>query len=179
MNTLFVVTGPSGSGKTTIMRRIMDNELISFTTRPPRKREVDGRDYIFITKEEFDELLKNNRLIEYTCYVGNGHYYGLTIEEFERKIKKEDAFFISDFNGMLQVKNFYPNVKTIFIYSSKKDVVLNMRNRGDSEDTIKKRLASYEEEVKNKHHYDYIIYNERGRMDMTIKLIEKIVKGEI
>jgi guanylate kinase len=177
MNKLFVVSGASGSGKTTIMRSLMSNEIVSFTTRQMRQGEVDGRDYIFITKEDFEQRLNNEGLIEHTYYGGNS--YGITKEEFEKKIALGDAFFIADFNGMKQIKNYYPNCTTIFIYCEKDSIEKNMRSRGDSEDQIQKRLSTYESEIENMHYYDYVVTNEYGDIDKAIEDIREIITGGI
>ena len=175
MNKLFIVSGPSGSGKTTIMRSLMNNEIISFTTRPKRRNEVDGKDYIFITKEQFHKLLNSNGLIEHTEYGGN--YYGVTKEEFENKLNKGDAFFIADYNGMKQVKQIYPYCETIFIYVKKEDAERNMRERGDSEEFIQKRLSTYEDEIDNLIYYDHVVVNNYNELEETIEKVRLIIQG--
>lgn len=176
-NKLFLISGASGVGKTTIMRRVMTNEVISFTTRKKRIGEVDGKDYIFLTKEEYINLLNNNQLIESVEYSGN--YYGITKEELENKLNKDHAFCIVDFNGMKQLKEIYPNCTTIFIYTSIEEAMKQMSIRGDSMDSITKRISTYNEEMANRIYYDYVIKNSFGKLDKVVEVIKKIVELEV
>jgi guanylate kinase len=177
MNKLFLVSGHSGGGKTTIMRKLMDNEIISFTTRPKRPYEVDGKDYIFITKEQYNDMLKKGELAEWTEYGGN--YYGLTKQEIDSKLAKDHAYCIVDVNGMQQLKELYPNAITIFIYTSKENAEKQMRQRGESESTIQIRLNTYEKEILNRHLYDYVVRNNHGRLENTIEIVRNIILSEI
>jgi guanylate kinase len=174
MNTLFAVTAPSGSGKTSIMRSVMENEVISFTTRAMRQGEIDGKDYLFITGLKFNELKTKGELIEETLYDGN--YYGLTAEEVGSKLRKGNAFAIVDFNGMKQLKEIYPNTVTIFIKTSKQDAIRNMFARGDSFGNIQKRLKTFEQELTNRIHYDYVVTNVYGKKQETVDIIKSIIK---
>lgn len=175
-NKLFLVAGASGSGKTTLMRTIMDNELTSFTTRKMRQGELNKVDYIFITLEEFKEMEANNGLMENTEYGGN--YYGLSRSEFETKLSKGNAFFICDINGMRQMKEIYDNCISIFIYSEKEDIEERMRLRGDTEETIQKRLSTYEEEILNMVFFDEVIVNRQGEFEETIQKLKDIIEED-
>jgi guanylate kinase len=172
-NKIFIVTAPSGSGKTVVMRSVMNNELVSFTTRTKREKEVEGIDYIFISELEFEKLLNTNGLIENTNYGGN--YYGLTREELNSKLALGDVFFICDVVGMKQIKKIYPNTVSIFIYSSKEDCESNMRDRGDTEQNIHKRLSTYETEIENLVLYDHVVTNARGFLEDTINDVKDII----
>lgn len=173
---LFCITGPSGSGKTTIMREVMNNELLSFTTRPMREGEVDGKDYMFITKEEFDMRFGAGELAEWTEY--NGYYYGLTMEEINQKMSNKHAFFICDNHGFKQIKEKYDNVVSIFLYGDKKDVYENMVAQGRNKELIKNRLKLYDSEVTNKGQYDYVVKNNRGMKFVTEHIIRNIIYSE-
>lgn len=174
-NKLVLVSGASGSGKTTVMRSIMNNEIVSFTTRPPRKGEVNGIDYIFISQGEFKELLDNNGLIEYTNYGGN--YYGVTRQEYESKLNAGDAFFICDVEGMKQMKEIHENCLSIFIYCDRETVENNMRKRGDKEENIQKRLSTYDEEMLNMVYYDQVVTNRENELQETIETVRDIIYG--
>lgn len=177
MNKLVIVSGHSGSGKTSIMRSIMDNELISFTTRRPRKDEVEGIDYHFISKDVYDHLLKENKLAEHTEYGGN--HYGLTLEEVQSKTQKGTAFVIADCNGMNQLKAIYPNSISIFLYTPREQALKQMQQRGDTFESISKRISTYENEMKNKVHYDYFIRNNDGQINKTADIIRSIIESEV
>lgn len=173
-NKLFLISGASGSGKTTLMRSIMDIELVSFTTRSMRAGEVEGRDYIFISRDEFIQLQNNNGLAESTEYGGN--YYGLMMNELNYKLSLGDCFFVCDVEGMRQMKELYDNCVSIFIYSEKEDIENRMIARGDDISSIEKRLSTYEAEIENKKHYDYVVVNKQGKFNDTLYQLENIIK---
>lgn len=174
-NILYIISGCSGSGKTTLMKNVMDNELISYTTRQPRMGESQGNPYYFISDEEYQEMFDDNKFAEWSNYAGHGYRYAVTHEEMGRKLKKSDAYVISDYNGMKQFKNAYPNCKSIYIYVSKEDAEKQMRIRGDKEELIQKRLSTYDEEISNLIYYDHVIINQHGEMEETISKIKDII----
>jgi guanylate kinase len=183
--TLFIVSGPSGSGKTSIMRNLLSNELLSFTTRPMRKGEVDGVDYEFISQDTFDRKFNNGELVEHTTYVGNGYNYGLTENELFSKLDKGDAFFVCDAIGGQQIYDLWSeqysnkiNLVRVFLYDDKSSLSMNMRYRGDSLETIEGRLETYDKEVKTMVGYDYVVKNKRYHFDKTVKIVRKIVELE-
>lgn len=173
---LYIVTAPSGAGKSTIMKSIMDNEIVSFTTRKPRAKEIDGKDYIFISKETFEELLHINGLIEYVEYDGN--YYGITKGELDEKLNKGNVFWIAEYHGMKQMKSLYNNCVTIFFFAEKYDCEERMRMRGDSESNIQKRLANYDDEILNMCHYDHVVNTSTNSKEETIEIVKDIINGE-
>lgn len=174
-NKLIIISGASGSGKSTIIKSIMSNELISFTTRIPRDGEVNGKDYIFITEDKFNELLHSNGLMEWTQY-GENHY-GLTREEFETKLSHGDAYFIADVNGLKQMKELYDNIVSVFIYCDKMICERHMKIRGDTEKDIEKRLNTYDEEIMNMRLYDYIVINTDNNLRGSIREVGDIIGG--
>ena len=99
MKELFLVSGPSGSGKTTLMSETGKHKIVTMTTRPMRDREVEGVDYYFVTKEQFETFLAEGQVIEHNVYE-NGHYYGLTKEVLEAQIQQESAYIIVNVKGM-------------------------------------------------------------------------------
>lgn len=176
MNKLFMISGSSGVGKSTIVNKLSDNIIMSFTTREPRQGEINGVDYHYISKEQFDYMQSNNELAEWTEYGGN--FYGLIRDEIESKLIKGSAFVIVDYNGMKQLKELYPDSVSIFIYTTKDDCIMQMRMRGDSNENILKRLDTYDEEMKNRVHYDYVVKNKRGQLNECIKVVRSIVEYE-
>lgn len=155
----------------------MDNEIVSFTTRQQRPGEINGVDYIFMNEETFDIHLENDGLVEWSKYGDN--YYGIVKGEFERKLNKNNAFCIVDFNGMNQLFDIYPNTVTIFIYNSYEEAKLQMEQRGENEEFINKRLSTYIKELENSVHYDYKIKNIHGRLDDTIEIVRNIIETNI
>lgn len=174
-NTLFLITAPSGSGKTSIMRMVMNNEVVSFTTRHPRNNEVDGVDYIYISKEEFEIMKDSGELAEHITYEATGDSYGITMTELRDKLYLGSAFAIVTHHGMEQLKAIYPNCVTIFLLTDKEDAIEFMKSRGDSNESIENRLKTFDEEQSNRVYYDYVIKNERGFMSHAKNIIKTIV----
>lgn len=175
-NKLFIISGHSGSGKSSIMKSLMDNELISFTTRPKREGEVEGKDYYFISEEEYKKMLENDELVECTYYSGN--YYGLTKEELENKLALGHAFVIVDYIGATQLLDLYDNCVTIMLHTSKEDAVQQMKDRGDSIESIRQRMLTYHNEIENKQYYDYVVINRYGHFNKTREIVKTIIEME-
>lgn len=173
---LYVISGPSGSGKTSNIRQVMTNEVVSFTTRPPREGEVDGFDYVFTTVEEVDRLEASGELVERVSYAGNS--YGISKDELYGKLAKEDAFVIVDYHGFQQVRELYDNYVSIFFSIDVEDARNRMLERGDKPDVIEGRLKTYETELKNQQYYDYVIQNEYGKQAETIQKLKDIIFGK-
>lgn len=163
---LAIVSGFSGAGKGTAMKRLMDKYdsyslSISATTRKPREGEVDGREYFFKTKEEFEEMIRNNQLIEYAQYVGN--YYGTPREYVESRLEEgKNVILEIELQGALQVKQLIPETVLIFLTPPTADELESrLRGRGTEDDeTIKARLARAVEEAPYMEKYDYVLVND-------------------
>lgn len=146
MKNIVVIVGGSGSGKTTVSDKLQEygfNRLITTTTRPMRKGEINHVHYHFVTKEEFWKIPK----IEHSEYVGN--FYGLSKIEIETKLKKYDYLVIvMDRNGASAMKKAYGDIVTVvFLTISPEEMERRMRQRGDSEEKIQERLCqAYEED---------------------------------
>lgn len=157
---IYLIIGPSGSGKTTLGNFLKENgvpELISHTTRKMRKGEIDGETYYYVTKEEFDKIDK----IEVSNYGGN--HYCLSRKEVEEKLRKYDKVFaIVDVNGVKQIKKHYDNVVVVYIDVTMEEMTERMKQRGDKEENIIKRLkyAIDTKEFSNKKYADIIIRND-------------------
>ena len=176
MNIPVIVSGPSASGKSSLMSEVMANEVVTMTTRDIRINdgEVDGIHYYFVTKAQFEKNIKENRMIEYNQYLGE-HYYGITKEKLEEQLKKGETYAVVDYNGMVSYKKIYPEAITIFIYSSLEDTMKQLNKRGDSKSEREKRLAAYEFEMENSHHYDFVVKNEFGKFDETVQVLKEII----
>lgn len=172
---LFIVSGPSGAGKSSLFQFIMEQEIISFTTRLKRIGEQHGVDYYFVSKIYVKTLQKENALFECETYKDN--YYGTTKEEIG-KLKKGPAFVVVEFEGMKKIKKLYPNSVTIFIYTDKESVRNQMAQRGDSEEQIQSRLELFDKEIATRNHYDYVILNRPGRFTETANIIQAIIESE-
>ena len=156
---IYIITGPSGVGKNTIIEA-MSTDLdfyfsVSHTTRPQREREVDGKDYHFVTEEEFKSLVDDNLMIEYEQY--GGFYYGTS----KKEILKESNIILLDLevNGATKLLSENDDFIGIFIDIDDNELVKRLKNRGHDENFIDKRmqLASIQREKKS--HYQYHVDN--------------------
>lgn len=153
LNKLLAVVGPSGSGKSTLVNSVFDytRQLVSFTTRQPRKNEKDGQDYYFLTKENIYEMQQNNEIAELVEYDNN--YYGYTKSEIEEKLSKNVCAAIVTIDGYKTMKHLLgkDNIVPMFVYADRDSILKHMQNRIglDSKTNIEKRLALYDKEMKN------------------------------
>ena len=163
---LIVVSGFSGAGKGTLMKKLVqsyDNYAlsISMTTRSPRNGEVAGKDYFFISKEEFEGHIASDELIEYAGYVGN--YYGTPKTYVEQKLKEGmDVILEIEIQGALKIKEKFPEALLLFVMPpSAKELKRRLLERGsETIEVIQKRLLRAIEEAKGIDNYEYIIIND-------------------
>ena len=178
---LIIISGPSGVGKGTIRSYFMNDESlklaysISMTTRSPRVGEKDGVDYIFTTKEAFEEAIKNGELLEWAEFVGN--YYGTPMEEVE-KLRNEgkNVLLEIEVQGATQVREKCPDALTIFIIPPNMEE-LEKRLRGrrsEPEEIVQQRLAKASKEMKMMDNYKYIVCNDDPKL--AADLISSIIK---
>lgn len=172
MGKLYAIIGSSGSGKTTVGNYVFgkNRELISTTTRQPRRNEVNGKHYYFILKSQFRYKMDRGEFAEYDFY--DGHYYALSREEINSKLDQGDAYVVITYKGYLQLKQIVPEIVSIFIETSKEHAEAMLKCRGDKD--IQSRLLMFENEQKLKHKCDYIVYNEFGNLEKTLSDVIKI-----
>lgn len=175
-NKLVLVSGPSGTGKTSTMRKIMRNEVVSFTTREPRHGEINGVDYTYIDEQTFRELLQSNGLAEYATY--SEASYGITAEELQAKLSKGDAFAIVNPDGKEQLERIWDNTVSIFVFTTPEEARKRMMRRGDSEANIEKRLKTFIGELDAMVYYDYQVHNANGDQALTVELIKRLLDKE-
>lgn len=164
---LVVISGPSGVGKGTIRKalfQIPDNNFcysVSMTTRKPRQGEQDGVDYFFVSKEEFEQKIKQKKLLEYAEFVGE--YYGTPLEYVDKQIDSGKEVIVEiEVEGALKVREQKPDAVFIFIVPPSKQALLDrLTNRGtENSDTIQKRIQKAEREYHLAYKYDYIVVND-------------------
>ena len=180
---LIVLSGPSGVGKGTVRRALFEkrgNKLdysVSMTTRPMRPGEKDGVDYYFVSKEEFEQRIKDGKFLEYASFIGN--YYGTPLDKVEEKIAQgKEVVLEIEVNGALQVKEKMKDAVMIFLVPpSKEDLFKRLRSRGtESEEIIEQRVKKASDEFKMAYYYDYIVVNDD--VDNAADIIMAIIRAE-
>lgn len=163
---LIVYAGASGVGKGTVMKQLLsanDNFRLSVsaTTRNPRPGEIDGVHYSFVTKDEFEQLINNDGLLEYASYCDN--YYGTPKKAvFDMLANGIDVFLEIEIKGFLQIKEKYPDCVTIFLLPpSIEELERRLKGRGtETEDVIEKRLKTAKSELTYANQFDYTVIND-------------------
>lgn len=180
---LFVISGPAGSGKGTVMNLLTaknpDFSLsVSLTSRPMLKGESEGVNYYYVSREEFEEKIRQGDVLEYTEYCGN--YYGTPRAHAERVLGSGKHLLLEiEVDGAMQIKKAFPEAILVMILPpSAKVQEQRLRTRGrDSEESIQKRLARTREELKFASEYDFILLNRDGRADDVAAAFEYIADG--
>lgn len=180
---LIVVSGPAGSGKGTVLGSLLEGSeyrySISATTRAPRPGEVDGVNYHYLTRQEFEARIKAGEMLEYTEYCGN--YYGTPKKEAEAVLAGGCNLLLEiEVEGARNVKKAYPEAVLIMLLPPSFAVQeARLRGRGtETEEKIRERLARTREEVPCVSDYDYVIYNRDGKADEAVADIRAIVRAE-
>ena len=162
-----VLSSPSGAGKTTLVKKIaQENNFkisISYTTRKSRTNEANGKDYFFISEEEFKSLIKNKKFLEYAKVFGN--YYGSSKSQvFENLNKGENVIFDIDWQGTEQIKKQKLNYKliTFFILPPSKSELFNRLKNRDMKDKniVEERMKQFNEDIKQWENYDFVVIND-------------------
>ncbi|HEX9673148.1 MAG TPA: guanylate kinase [Burkholderiales bacterium] len=172
---LFIVSSPSGGGKTSLVKTLLEAEpalrlSVSYTTRPPRPGETDGRDYHFVTLPVFERMLEAGEFLESAVIYGNR--YGTSQKLIERELAQgHDVVLEIDWQGAQQIRRVMRQVVSVFILPPSPEVLeARLRARGqDSEDVVARRLASAREEISHVSEYEYVIINEdfnRAALDL-------------
>jgi guanylate kinase len=162
---LFVITGPSGCGKTTLVRQVMENLedvqfSVSHTTRKKRNSEKEGKDYYFVSKSEFEQMIKEEKFAEWTVIHGN--HYGTSKREIEKKGAQGDLLLDIDVQGAEQIKEKLKRGVFIFILPPLfEELKARLEERGqESPDSIKERLEVARKDIRFYPHFDYLIIND-------------------
>jgi len=183
MVNVFIISAPSGSGKSTLVsmiRRSVPNLefSISYTTRKPRGSEQNGREYFFISREEFRQMIREDQFLEYAV-VFETDYYGTACRFLDQaKDQGKDLLLDIDVQGAAQVKKKVREAVSIFILPpNRSELEQRLRSRGqDSEEKIQRRLEEARREIENYDKYDYILVNDH--LEDSVKALEAILLSE-
>lgn len=180
---LIVLSGPSGVGKGTVRKALFSQKDVDFqysisvTTRKPREGEKDGIDYFFKTREQFEQMIKENKLLEWAEYVGN--YYGTPVEYVEKTLEEgKDVFLEIEVQGALQVKKSFPDGLFIFLIPPSLEELKNrITGRGtESDNLINDRMKVARKEIDMMDAYDYVVVNDK--VELACERIKAIVTAE-
>ena len=180
MGKLIVISGASGVGKGTVVKKMMARRKdlyfsVSATTRPPRPGEVDGKDYYFVTRERFQEMIRRGEMLEYDEH--NMNFYGTPRAQVEEKRAKSHVLLDIEPVGARNVKNNYPEAELVFIMPpSVEELERRLRGRNDTpEDQIAIRMERAKWEMAQRTWYDHVVVNDdAGRCaEEILSLIEK------
>lgn len=182
MTTVYIISAPSGSGKSTLVdqaRQIVPqlDFSVSYTTRLPRGSEQNGREYYFVARTEFEDMIARDEFLEYADVFGN--WYG-TARRFLREAEqnRHDLLLDIDVQGAEQIKRKLPQAVSIFILPPhRKELERRLRKRSvDAEDVIQRRLVTATREIENYRKYDYILINDR--LEESIDALKAILLAE-
>jgi guanylate kinase len=182
LTTVFIISAPSGSGKSTLVSKVLQRDprlrfSVSYTTRKPRGREKPGESYVYISRSEFEERIRQGEFLEYAEVFGN--YYGTHRSVLEQAHQEgKDLVLDIDVQGARQLKEKIPEAVSIFILAPSRDILeQRLRTRSeDSEEVIQRRLRDAAEEIRNYKQYDYVLVNHR--LDESVDTLASIIKAE-
>jgi len=182
MTTVFIISAPSGSGKSTLVNKVRQTVpnlefSVSYTTRKPRGAERNGCEYFFVTRQQFEEMIRKDEFLEHADVFGD--YYG-TARRFLQKAESDtkDLLLDIDVQGAAQIKSKLPDAVSIFILPpTRAELERRLRERGqDSEEKIQRRLKGARREIENYEKYDYILVNDR--LADSVETLQAILLSE-
>jgi guanylate kinase len=181
---LIVISGPSGAGKDTILQRMKERELpfhfvVTATTRPRRENEVHGRDYFFVSKEEFAHMIDQDELIEYAIVYGD--YKGIPKQQVRDALASgKDVVMRIDVQGAETVRKLAPEAMLIFItVDSEEELLTRLRERKtETADALMLRMATARKELQRVGAFDYVVLNRDFHLDDTVDTIRAIIQAE-
>ena len=180
--TLVVISGFSGAGKGTVLSQVLARRpdlyfSVSFTTRPPREGEKDGKEYFFVSKEQFEKMRDEQKLIEYAQYVNN--YYGTPRQYvFQQMADGKDVILEIEIQGALKIKERFPEALLLFVMPPSADELKHrLTSRGtETADVIAARLHRAAEEAVGINSYDYILVNDQ--IDTCVEEMHQLIQAQ-
>ena len=181
---LIVISGPSGAGKDTVMQRMKERGLpfhfvVTATTRPKRANEVHGRDYWFVSKEEFARIINDDKLIEHAIVYGD--YKGIPKQQVREALASGmDVIMRIDVQGAETVRRMAPEALMIFLTTNNEEELVQRLETRKTEtvDSLAIRIATARKELKRVDAFDYVIVNHDFRLDETVDVIRAIINAE-
>lgn len=181
---MIVISGPSGVGKDTVINNMKKRQMpfhfvVTATTRPRRDKEVEGRDYYFVSHERFAEMIENDELLEY-AYVYND-YKGIPKADVRKGLASgNDVMLRIDVQGAATIRKIHPEAILIFLTPvSEEELVQRLKNRqSETTDEVAMRVAMARQEIKRINEFDYVVVNKNNYLDETVDTIMSIILAE-
>jgi len=181
---LIVISGPSGVGKDSVLeilkqRKVEFHFVVTATTRPPRDGETDGVDYIFLSQDQFAEMIEHDELLEYAIVYND--FKGIPKQQVRDAIATgKDVILRLDVQGAETIRKLCPQAVLIFLtVPDEAEMVQRMTVRkSEKPEELKLRIATARQELKRIHQFDYLVVNEEGRLDDTADTILAIIRAE-
>jgi len=182
LGNLFIISAPSGTGKTSLIKALLQTDIdlslsVSYTSRLVRPGEVEGRDYYFVERKMFEQMLEHGEFLESAEVYGN--LYGTSQKWIDKTIASgQDILLEIDSQGAQQVRRIFSNTVSIFVLPPSLDVLeTRLRNRNqDCQEVIARRMAAARQEISRVNEYDYVIINEN--LDEALRGLTCIVQAE-
>jgi guanylate kinase len=184
MPLLVVLSGPSGVGKDTLLQKLQEYGyefwfVVTMTTRPPRPNEVHGKDYLFVSKDEFAGLMMEDEFLEHSVVYGD--YKGIPKDQVRQAlVSGKDVLMRIDVQGAAKVKKIVPNCVTVFLTTETEAELVNRlsERKTETSDGLAIRIATTREEMKRLDEFDYVVINREGQQDDAVKQILAIITAE-
>jgi guanylate kinase len=181
---LIVISGPSGAGKDTVMQRMKERGLpfhfvVTATTRPQRANEMHGRDYLFVSGEEFARMIDEDELIEHAIVYGD--YKGIPKQQVREALASgKDVVMRLDVQGAETVRKLAPEALLIFITTQSEDELVHRleTRKTETADSLALRIATARKELNRVEAFDYLIVNRDFQLDKTVDTIRAIIDSE-
>ncbi len=181
---LIVISGPSGVGKDALLNRMKQLKspleyIVTVTTRPRRRTEIEGTDYHFVTRPEFESMIANGELLEWANVYGN--WYGVPKVAVREALELgRDVMVKVDIQGAVSIKRIAPQAVFIFLIPpSLEELVFRLKQRHtESPDNLALRIAKATDEMKAAPRFDYVVVNERDKLDCAVDKIKAIITAE-
>lgn len=181
---LIVISGTPGAGKDSVIRRLKEREcpfhfVVTATDRPPRSGEMHGKDYLFLTTEEFEAMIENDELLEHALVYGQ--HKGVPKRQVREALASgKDVVMRIDVQGATTIRSLVPEAVSIFLTApSEEELVQRLRKRGsDSPAQLEKRIATARKEMKRLPEFDYVVVNRDGELDRAVDDVLAIVQAE-
>ena len=181
---IVIIAGPGGIGKNAMVNALLKRypqkfeKIVSYTSRAPRPGEIDGVDYNYVSKAEFESMINNNKVFEFTEIYG--YYRGMCKPAIDKILRSgKVAIKDTDLIGVQALRRAYPDkVLAIFLTTSRTEIEKRLRSRGDRKEDRMRRLADYDAQMKITHNFDYVVDNSTP-LDETVKKVQTILDQHI